>query len=91
MNINHLIEYIYLAETKSFRRTADYFYVSKSVISRHLAALEETVGVKLVDRGNKSVQLTEAGKVFYDEAKNVLHAYADAVDHTRAADKPDGQ
>lgn len=85
MEINHLIEFIYLAETLSFKRTADYFYVSRSVISRHLAALEDTVGVKLFDRGNHSVQLTEAGKAFHREAQNVLRAYANAVDRAREA------
>lgn len=85
MNINHLIEFIYLAETLSFRKTADYFYVSRSVISRHLASLEDTLGVKLLDRGNQSVQLTEAGKVFYREAQSVLRAYAHAIDTTREA------
>ena len=85
MNISHLIEFIYLAETLSFKRTADYFYVSKSVISRHVAALEETLGVKLFERGNQSVQLTEAGKVFRNEVQIVLRAYANAVDHAREA------
>ena len=85
MNINHLIEFVNLAETLSFKRTADYFYVSRSVISRHLAALEEVLGVKLFERGNKSVQLTEAGKVFYREAQTVLRAYSNAVDRTREA------
>jgi DNA-binding transcriptional LysR family regulator len=87
MNINHLIEFIYLAETLSFRKTADYFYVSRSVISRHLAALEETIGVKLVERGNQSVQLTDAGKVFHREAQTVLRTYATAIDRTREAGK----
>jgi len=91
MNINHLIEFIYLAETLSFRRTADYFYVSRSVISRHLAALEDTLGVKLFNRGNQSVQLTEAGKVFYREAQVVLRAYAKAIDRTRAVGQTMGR
>ena len=85
VEINHLIEFIYLAETLSFKRTADYFYVSRSVISRHLAALEETLGVKLVERGGHSARLTEAGKVFHREAQNVLRSYANAVDRTREA------
>lgn len=85
MNINHLIEFVYLASTLSFKRTADYFYVSRSVISRHLAALEDLLGVKLFERGNQSVQLTEAGKVFYREAQTVLRAYSNAVDRTREA------
>ena len=87
MNINHLIEFIYLSETLSFKRTADYFYVSRSVISRHLATLEDVLGVKLLERGNHAVQLTEAGKVFYREAQNVLRTYATAVDRTREAGK----
>ena len=91
MDINHLIEYMYLAETLSFKNTADYFYVNRSVISRHLAAMEESVGVKLVNRGNRSVQLTEAGKVFYHEAQTVLRAYANMVDRTRAVDRPSSQ
>lgn len=90
MNINHLIEFIYLAETLSFRKTADYFYVSRSVISRHLASLEETLGVKLLDRGNQSAQLTEAGKVFYREAQTVLRTYANAIDNTRKAGHSNG-
>jgi len=85
MNINHLIEFVYLAETLSFKRTADYFYVSRSVISRHLATLEDVLGVKLFERGNRSVQLTEAGKVFYREAQTVLRVYSNAVDRTREA------
>ena len=85
MNINHLIEFMYLAESLSFKSTADYFYVSRSVISRHIAALEDTLGVKLLERGNQSVRLTEAGEVFRREVQVVLRAYADAVDHTREA------
>lgn len=91
MNINHLIEFVYLAEMLSFRRTADYFYVSRSVISRHLAALEEVIGAKLIDRGSHTVQLTEAGKVFYHEAQTVLRAYANMVDRTREVGRETGR
>ena len=91
MNINHLIEFVYLAEKLSFRQTADYFYVSRSVISRHVAALEEVLGAKLIERGNQSVRLTEAGKVFYREAQNVLRAYATAVDRTREVGRSFGK
>jgi len=91
MNINYLIEYVYLAESLSFRKTADYFYVSRSVISRHLASLEEMIGTKLVERGNRSAQLTEAGRVFYREAQTVLRAYANAIDRTREAGHASGQ
>ena len=76
---------MYLAETLSFKRTADYFYVSRSVISRHIASIEGTLGVKLLERGNQSVRLTEAGKVFHREVQTVLRVYANAVENAREA------
>ena len=72
MNIDHLNEFIYLADSLSFRRTAEHFYVSRSVISRHLNALEKSLGAVLLERTAKGVQLTEAGKVFLQEAQTIV-------------------
>lgn len=58
MNIESLSEFAYLADTLSFRRTAEHFYVSRSVISRHLAALEDALGVVLLERNARGVELT---------------------------------
>lgn len=83
MNIDYLNEFVFLAESLSFRRTADHFYVSRSVISRHMAALEEVVGVRLINRDSRGVDLTEAGRVFLGEAKTVLRDWDIALDRTR--------
>ena len=85
MSIDYLEEFVFLAQSLSFKRTADHFYVSRSVISRHIAALEETVGVKLVNRDNRGVELTEAGSVFLREAKTVLRDWDTALERVRAA------
>ena len=84
MNIDYLKEFVFLVESLSFRRTADHFYVSRSVISRHIAALEEAVGVRLLNRDNRGVELTEAGRVFAREAKAVLRDWDVALDRVRA-------
>lgn len=83
METAHLEEFVYLAETLSFKLTAEHFYVSRSVISRHLAALEETLGAKLVERSNHVVELTEIGEAFYREAKAVLRDVDRAVERVR--------
>ena len=83
MDISHLKEFVYLANSLSFKRTAEHFYVSRSVISRHIASLEESLGVKLVNRGNQSVQLTEIGEVFYRDVLVILRDYAAALEHVR--------
>lgn len=72
VNIDYLSEFVHLAGSLSFRRTAEHFYVSRSVISRHLHALEESLGTVLLERTAQGVALTEAGKVFLQDAQTVL-------------------
>ena len=83
MELSHLKEFVYLANSLSFKRTAEHFYVSRSVISRHIAGLEESLGVRLVDRGGQGVQLTEVGEEFYRDVLVLLRAYATALEHVR--------
>ena len=81
METTHLEEFVYLAETLNFKQTAEHFFVSRSVISRHLAALEDAVGAKLIERGGRSVKLTEEGEVFYRDARVILRDCASALEH----------
>ena len=85
MDIGFLEEFVYLAESLSFKKTADHFYVSRSVISRHVAALEEKLGARLVNRDNRVVSLTEPGEVFFHEAKTLLRDWGTAVERVRSA------
>ena len=84
METNHLREYVYLAETLSFKRTSEHFFISRSVISRHLSALEESLQTKLVIRNNHNVQLTKAGEVFYRDAQIILRDLETALQHIKA-------
>ena len=85
MELSHLKEFVYLADTLSFKQTADYFYASRSVISRHLAGLEEDLGAKLIDRTSHSVKLTRIGEMFYRDAVILLRDYETALEHVRIA------
>ncbi len=85
MNIESLSEFAYLADTLSFRRTAEHFYVSRSVISRHLASLEDALGAVLLERDAHGVELTPAGRVFLGEAQALLRAWDQAQQRVRAA------
>lgn len=60
MNIEHLREFEYLAENLSFRDTARHFFVSPSVISRHISAMEDELDTKLFVRSKQSVAITDA-------------------------------
>lgn len=84
MDSGHLAEFVYLAETLNFKQTAEHFFMSRSVISRHLAALEEAVGAKLIDRGGRIAKLTPEGEVFYRDARVILRDCDAAIEHVRA-------
>lgn len=87
MNIDHLREFVYLAETLSFSITADNFFISKSVLSKHIASLEKELGARLFDRTSAGVSLTDAGRVFYQDIEVAINDVDRAIDdvHTVAS------
>ncbi len=87
MDIAHLREFTHLCQSLSFKKTAHRFFVSTSVISRHIAALEEELGVKLFERGGNGVSVTSAGQSFLKDATIILHDYENALSRLAALDK----
>ena len=73
MNINQLKYFISVAETESFTKAAEHFYISQTAITQQIRALEETIGIRLIDRGTRPISLTPGGKVFLREAKAILN------------------
>lgn len=66
--------------------------LSPATISRRISALEEELGVQLVDRTSRSFQATEAGKVFAAHADQVLETMAQAEDAARRSRlRPEGR
>ncbi len=86
MNYQWLKTFIVSAETLHFRLAAEILHLSQPSVSVHIRLLEERLGVKLFERVNNRVMLTDAGKVFYPEAvtlvkdmeKSVSRMYAHA-------------
>ena len=66
--------FLVLAETLSFRRTAERVHLSQPAVTGVIGRLEEALGVKLFDRTTRQVQLTGAGQVFLEQARSGLHA-----------------
>ena len=50
---------------------------SKALLSKHVSELEETLGVRLVNRTTRQLALTEAGSVYHQEASEILQRIAD--------------
>jgi len=81
----HLLRYfIMLAEELHFGRAAERLSITQPPLSSALKALEEEVGVLLVERNSKHVALTAAGAAFLKEARLVLDRVAIAGETARA-------
>lgn len=72
MNIKQLEVFVAVAETRSFSKGADAACISQSTASQHIAALEESCGVRLLDRTGKGAVPTEAGKLLLQHGRKVL-------------------
>jgi len=64
--------FISVVENGGFTKAADALYISHSTTSRKVAALEESLNVRLFERDTRSVRLTEAGKLLYNESRMLL-------------------
>lgn len=68
------IEYLQaIIEKGNFYDAAEKCYVSQSAISQQIKKLEEELGVKLLDRHNRTFTLTEAGEYFYKKSLVIIN------------------
>ena len=61
-----------VAEELHFRRAAERLHVAQPAVSEQVRKLEEELGVRLFDRNQRRVELTDAGAAMLDEARQVL-------------------
>ena len=74
METKWLEDFVSLAETRSFSRSAQLRHVTQPAFSRRIQALEAWAGVDLVDRSTYPTRLTPAGRTLYDQAIDMLQA-----------------
>src|SRR5215831_9949124 len=71
-NLEPILIFITVAEMGSFTRAADSLGIQKGRASTAVRKLEEDVGVRLLHRTTRSVQLTEDGRAFHARARDLL-------------------
>lgn len=87
MELEQLRIFAAVAESGGFSAAARKLYISHSTTSRAVTALEEELGVRLFERGNRIDALTPAGKVLLREARELLETAERAAEKVRLAAK----
>ena len=72
MDLNDIVVFTKVVETKSFTGAADALGLPKSTVSRKLAQLEERLGVRLVQRTTRKLALTDIGEVYYARCSRIV-------------------
>ena len=88
METKWLEDFVSLAETRSFSRSAQLRHVTQPAFSRRIQSLEAWAGIDLVDRSTYPTRLTPAGTTLYGQALEVLQALQSARTILRDHKKP---
>ena len=72
MNLRFVEAYYWVVSLKSVSRAAEKLFITQSAMSSRIAALEEELGVLLLDRRDKQFRLTVAGMRFFNHAQRLL-------------------
>jgi LysR family transcriptional regulator, benzoate and cis,cis-muconate-responsive activator of ben and cat genes len=72
MDLRQLRYFVAVARERNFTRAAELLHIAQPPLSRQIQLLEEEIGVPLLLRNSRPVQVTDAGRLFYEQAMQVL-------------------
>ena len=72
MDLKQIRYFVAVAEERSFTAAAERLHITQPPLSRQIQLLEESLGVQLIERDNRPLTLTEAGRLFYEQSLQLL-------------------
>jgi DNA-binding transcriptional LysR family regulator len=75
MELRHLRYFVCVAREGSFTRAAEILRIAQPPLSRQMQQLEDELGFVLIERGTRPLHLSEAGRLFYEQAIQVLERF----------------
>lgn len=70
--LNDIALFVEVAKAKSFRRAAEAIGMPNPTLSRRISALEKAIGLRLLHRTTRKVELTEAGQIYFERCKRIV-------------------
>ncbi len=80
---SQLKTFIKVADLGSFSKAAEELYISPTAIIKQINSLEDNIGVTLFVRNHKGIQLTEAGKSFYNDSKHIIQYAKESIERAK--------
>ena len=73
MNLEHYKNFVVVVDTGTISAASEKLLIAQPALSNQIKSLEEKYNVKLIVRGPRRVELTDAGKIFYEKAKSICY------------------
>ena len=73
MDLKQVRYFVAVAEERSFTAAAERLHITQPPLSRQIQLLEEFLGVQLLKRDSRPIELTEAGRLFYEQSIQLLN------------------
>jgi DNA-binding transcriptional LysR family regulator len=70
--LNDMALFVEVVRTRSFRRAAEAMGMPSSTLSRRISGLEKAIGLRLLHRTTRKIELTEAGQLYFDRCKRIV-------------------
>lgn len=84
MHIETLKVFCDVIDTRSFSGAASHNFITQSAVSQQVRSLEQKYGCKLIERTRGRAQLTPAGEIFYQTAKEMIRGFTELEERLQA-------
>ncbi|WP_394778150.1 LysR substrate-binding domain-containing protein [Undibacterium sp.] len=82
ISLKQMKYFVEIVDAGSYSRAAERLYIAQSALSRQIKELEGEVQALLLERDSRHIELTDAGRVFYERSKRILEDIAETVRQT---------
>jgi len=70
--MSDMVLFVEVVKAKSFRGAAEAIGIPNSTLSRRITALEKAIGLRLLHRTTRKIELTEAGQIYFERCKRIV-------------------
>jgi DNA-binding transcriptional LysR family regulator len=70
--LNDMALFVEVVKARGFRNAAEVVGIPNSTVSRRISALEKAIGLRLLHRTTRKIELTEAGQIYFERCKRIV-------------------
>lgn len=91
MDLNNAYAFYYVSKYQNFSKAAEELYISQGGVSLRIKRLEEELGIELIKRSSRKMELTEAGRLLLEQVENFMESVPNIVNSIKKIKEASGR